>query len=213
MGKKKAKSEEKKEVKNTSQKPAANAENKHDSQSTSNVSSASSSSSSSSASAASSSSSSSNTSLPPKQMQPTQPQPLTLADLAQISEDEKMLKAKEDSLLRYRQSLKAKTPPPKAIVIDRKVIDEQKRLNQEWTHAVDTEQAETRNAILKQNEATSNIALKIVIAVWLLIICGIFYFVWSTIRMGSNKGPHVVDAPSLESLGGDHEHTADENFN
>ena len=60
----------------------------------------------------------------------------------------------------------------------------QKEKRQQWMQTEESELKQLRETASAQSEKDSNLALKIVVVVWVLIICGIFFHVYNTIQAG-----------------------------
>jgi len=84
--------------------------------------------------------------------------------------------------IRKRQTGTAKDGGPDAAEIQR-----QKEKRSKWMQNEDAELKELRESATAKSEKDSNLALKIVVLVWLVIILGIFYHVYNTIQAGQTS--------------------------
>jgi len=101
---------------------------------------------------------------------------------------------KRASAERYKQAAKeqAATLARKKFVIDSKVMNREKL--KEWAHSQETEQRVLRDKIKKKNARNSDVALIIVLVVWVAIVLGIFYHVYATIQLG--RTTNMKSSPS-----------------
>jgi hypothetical protein len=99
---------------------------------------------------------------------------------------------KRDSAERYRQSSKQQALQ----LADKKLKLDPKQFNRdklkEQAAAEDRRRTLIRENIKKQTAQNSDLALKLVVLVWLVIVLGIFYHVYSTIQLGRVANPPPV---------------------
>jgi len=77
-------------------------------------------------------------------------------------------------------------------VIDPEFLAKEKKRMRNWIHSEENKREKERDDIKKQTQASSDNAVKIVGLVWVALIIGIFYHVFSTINLGrryNNQGP------------------------
>eukprot|EP00457_Paulinella_chromatophora_P011755 gb/GEZN01011915.1/.p1 GENE.gb/GEZN01011915.1/~~gb/GEZN01011915.1/.p1 ORF type:complete len:167 (-),score=24.71 gb/GEZN01011915.1/:397-897(-) len=132
--------------------------------------------------------------VPPIEDEPTTPiepkTPSSPSPTPEAADLEEQDRAKLESAKRYQEQLrqrqvnKNKTPDTFKDGIDADMIKKQRAANKEWLAKQEAISNKTREALERENNRSSDLALKVVLLVWLLIIAGIFWHIWGTIQQG-----------------------------